>query len=78
MTLEELNIILPDELKKLVCLSQHQTAGIMGVSDSTLSNWRSEGINLGFIKVNNGSRSRVLYPKTKILEFLNSSCIKVN
>lgn len=77
MTLEELNSILPNELKKRICLNQTQVSEILGVSCSTISNWRSEGINLEYIKIDNGARARVLYPKIKILEFLNTSCIKV-
>lgn len=76
MTLEELNSMLPPEQKKQACLNQTQVASILGLSSSTLANWRAEGVSLEYLKVGKGSKNRVMYLKTKILEFLNSQNIK--
>lgn len=74
MTLNELNSILPVELKKCVCLNQSQTAVLLGVSSSTLSNWRlDDGIGPEYKKVGNGQKSRVLYPKTAILDWISQT-----
>lgn len=76
MTLEELNSMLPAEQKKQACLNQTQVSSLLGVSCGTLSNWRAEAISLEYIKVGSGKKNRILYSKTKILEFLNSQNIK--
>lgn len=77
MNLHELNSILPPEQRKQACLNQSQVSQLLGVSSSTLANWRAEGISLEYIKVGKG-KSRVMYLKTKLLEFLNSQNIKVS
>jgi hypothetical protein len=76
MTLEELNSMLPPEQKKQACLNQTQVASLLGLSPTTLSNWRSEGVALEYLKVGKGSKNRVMYLKTKVLEFLNGQNIK--
>ncbi|CAM3901061.1 helix-turn-helix transcriptional regulator [Arcobacter cloacae] len=78
MNLQELNSILPPEQRKQACLNQSQVSQLLGVSSSTLANWRAEGISLEYIKVGKGSKNRVMYLKTKLLEFLNSQNIKVS
>lgn len=72
MTLEEMQLIKP-EIKGLLCLNQKQTAEIIGVSSSTLDNWRREGIGPSYKKIDNGKRGRVLYVKTELLEWLNKT-----
>lgn len=78
MTLEELNSMLPPEQRKQAVLNQSQVASLLGLSCSTLSNWRAEGISLEYLKVGKGSKNRVMYLKTKLVEFLNSQNIKVS
>lgn len=62
--------------KKSIAFNQSQTAELLGVSSSTLENWRKEGIGIEYIKAGNGKRGRVLYPKIKIAEYL-SRTVKV-
>lgn len=82
MTLDELNSILPPELRKQAVLNQSQVASLLGLSSSTLANWRAEGISLEYLKIGKdskkGSKNRVMYLKTKLVEFLNSNQIKVS
>ena len=74
-TIDEINKISLKH-KKLLAFNQSQTAEIIGVSSSTLENWRKEGIGIEYIKASNGKRGRILYPKIKIAEYL-SKTIKV-
>lgn len=74
-TIEEINKISLKH-KKLIAFNQSQTAEILGVSSSTLENWRKEGIGIEYIKASSGKRGRILYPKIKIAEYL-SKTIKV-
>lgn len=78
MTLDELNSILPPEQRNQAVLNQSQVASLLDLSSSTLSNWRSAGVSLEYIKVGKGSKNRVMYLKTKLIEFLNSQNIKVS
>jgi len=78
MTLDELNSMLPPEQRKLATLNQSQTSSLLGLSNSTLTNWRSTGVGLEYIKVGKGKKNRVMYLKTKLVEFLNSNQIKVS
>ncbi|MGB7402385.1 MAG: helix-turn-helix domain-containing protein [Arcobacter sp.] len=72
MTLEELNIMRP-EYKGLLCLNQKQTAEIIGVSSSTLENWRKEGVGPEYKKIDNGKKGKILIPKTSLIEWLNNT-----
>ena len=72
MTLDEMNQLKP-ELKGLLCLNQKQTAEIIGVSSSTLENWRKEGVGPEYKKIDNGKKGRVLYIKTSLLAWLNNT-----
>ena len=72
MTLEELNNARP-EYKGLLCLNQKQTAELIGVSSSTLDNWRKESLGPQYKKIDSGKKGRVLYPKTAIIEWLSST-----
>lgn len=72
MTIEELNAVDP-AYKKLVCLNQRQVATILGVSSSSLESWRKLCIGPTHIKVKNGKRSRVLYAKSSIVDWVNDS-----
>ena len=59
--------------QKLICLNQKQTAQILGVSSSTLENWRAAGTFIGppYKKIENGKKSRILYPKSELVKWLN-------
>lgn len=57
--------------KKLITLSQKQTAEIIGVSSTTLINLRREGLGPSYIKIERGKRGRILYPKIEIAEWLS-------
>lgn len=63
--IDEINRIDPN-YKNLLILNQNQTSKVIGVSPSTLEKWRKEGIGIEFKKVG----GRILYPKTKIAEFI--------
>ncbi|MDQ1267724.1 MAG: hypothetical protein QG567_1495 [Campylobacterota bacterium] len=67
--IEEINKI-DEKFKKLIALNQRQAADTIGVSSSTMESWRREGLGPSYIKMNNGKRGRVLYPKTAIAEWL--------
>ncbi|MCK5110407.1 MAG: DNA-binding protein [Arcobacteraceae bacterium] len=56
-----------------MALNQSQTASIIGVSISTLENWRKEGIGPEYIKAGTGKRGRILYPKIKIGDYLENT-----
>lgn len=74
MTLNDLNnMIVVDKQKNCLCLSESCTAEIIGVSPSTLSNWRKGALGPEYKKVENGKKSRVLYPKTAIVEWINNT-----
>ena len=63
--IEDINNISP-KFKERIALSQTMTAQIIGISDNTLSSWRKEGIGPEYLK----SGGRILYPKTKIAQYL--------
>ena len=65
MTLEEINLMKP-EFKGLLCLNQKQTAEILGVSSSTLENWRKEGIGPEYKKVENQEEIESIYKRIEI------------
>ena len=73
--IEEINKI-DEKFKKLIALNQRQAANAIGVSSSTLESWRKEAIGPSYIKMNNGKRGRVLYPKTALAEWLVSHSVK--
>jgi predicted site-specific integrase-resolvase len=52
-----------------MALNQTDTAKIIGVSPSTLENWRKDGIGPEWKKVG----KRVLYPKIRVAEFLSNT-----
>ncbi len=73
--IEEINKINP-KFKQLITFSQKQTADAIGVSSSTLEDWRRKAIGPNYIKVDAGKRGRVLYPKIAIAEWLLSHSVK--
>jgi hypothetical protein len=73
MTLEELNLLLPDNKKKAACLNESAVASLLGCSPSTIANYRANAKGIAYIKVDNGKKSRILYPKDAIVEFLNNT-----
>lgn len=66
MTLEELNNARP-ELKGCICLNQKQTAEIIGVSSSTLDNWRKIGLGPQYKKIDSGKREEFYTLKLQLL-----------
>lgn len=50
---------------KVLNLNSKQTAGLLGVSASTIENWRKQGLGIDYVEVG----GRILYPKLKIAEF---------
>ena len=72
MTIEEIDTVDP-KYKKLICLNQKQTAELLGVSSSSLENWRKEAKGPSYRKVDSGKRGRILYPKCEIVEWLNNT-----
>ena len=72
MTIQNLDEVNP-KFKKLLCLNQKQTAEILGVSSSSLENWRKNSQGPSFRKIETGKRGRVLYPKSAIVEWLNNT-----
>ncbi|MBL1242805.1 MAG: helix-turn-helix domain-containing protein [Sulfurimonas sp.] len=70
--LEDINKI-SEKFKTIIVLNQKQTADVIGVSSSTLENWRKEGIGPEYKKINNGKRGRILYPKVAIAEWLSDT-----
>ena len=74
MTLDELNRLLPDEKKYCACLSENFSAKVIGISASTLSAYRKDGLGPNFIQVNKrGVRARVIYPKSSLLDWINNT-----
>jgi predicted site-specific integrase-resolvase len=65
---EQINSINP-KYKEVMALNQTDTAKIIGVSPSTLENWRKDGIGPEWKKVG----KRVLYPKIRVAEFLSNT-----
>ncbi|MCT7506464.1 helix-turn-helix domain-containing protein [Aliarcobacter cryaerophilus] len=51
--------------EEILNLNSKQTAGILGVSPSTVEAWRKQGIGIEYIQVG----GRILCPKLKIAEF---------
>jgi DNA-binding XRE family transcriptional regulator len=54
-------------------LNEANTAKIIGVSSSTLANWRKENLGPSFIKMNTGKKGKILYPKQSIAEWLSQT-----
>ncbi len=73
--IEQINQVDP-KFKKLIALNQKQTADVIGISSSTLEDWRRRSIGPNYIKIESGKRGRVLYPKTAIAEWLYSHAVK--
>ena len=58
--------------EKILNLNSKQTAGILGVSASTIEGWRKQGIGIEYLEVG----GRILYPKLKIAQFQANRKIK--
>jgi len=61
------------ECNKLLCLNQSQVAKMLGVSSSTLENWRKEGLGPEFKKVNHMKKGRILYPKLNLARWISQT-----
>lgn len=57
---------------KILNLNSKQTAGILGVSASSIETWRKKGICISYIEVG----GRILYPKLEIAKFQATRKIK--
>ena len=56
---------------KTITLNENQVSKIVGVSSSTLSNWREQGIGPQFRKMETtGKRGRIIYTKQSVSEWL--------
>lgn len=53
-------------------LNAKQAASILGVSASSIENWRKQGIGIDFVEIG----GRILYPKLKIAEFQANRKVK--
>lgn len=73
MTLKELNILLPEKKQSSACLNEAFSAQVLGVSASSLATYRKNGLGPEYIKIDNGKKGRVLYPKTALVEWLNKT-----
>ena len=63
--------------KESVTLNQSQAAKILGVSDSTLENWRKRSIGPQYIKIGkDGKQGRVMYPKIELAKWIANNLIK--
>ena len=58
--------------EKILNLNSKQTAGILGVSASSIETWRKQGIGIDYIEVG----GRILYPKLEIAKFQVTRKIK--
>lgn len=58
--------------EKKMHLSTKELAKILGVSPSSIDNWRKQGISIDYIEIG----SRILFPKRAIAEFLARKRIK--
>ncbi len=76
MTLFELDQILEDKYKHCACLNESTVAKIIGVSPSTLGNYRNQATGPKWFSVGKGKRPRIMYSKTSILEFINDNEVK--
>ncbi len=78
MDIKTLNqLLISEKDKKALCLNESTVAELLGCSSSTLANYRANACGIAFIKVNNGKKSRIMYPKDAIVDFLNNSQVKV-
>lgn len=73
MDLEMLNSLLPEDKRKCACLNEYYSAQIVGVSPTSLSTYRKNGIGPEYLKVDNGKRGRVLYPKSSLIKWINNT-----
>jgi len=55
---------------KALVLNENQVAKIVGVSPSTISKWRKEGLGPNFKKLDNGQKAKVMYTKQSVAEWL--------
>ena len=58
--------------EKILNLNSKQTAGILGVSASSIETWRKQGIGIDYIEIG----GRILYPKLEIAKFQVTRKIK--
>ncbi|MDD2640594.1 MAG: helix-turn-helix domain-containing protein [Arcobacteraceae bacterium] len=64
------------KLKKSIGLNQSQAAEIIGVSAPTLERWREQGVGPEYSKNKNGKKSRLIYPKIAIAEYIINTLVK--
>lgn len=55
---------------KALVLNESQVAKIIGVSASSVSKWRREGLGPRFKKLDNGLKAKVMYTKQSVAEWL--------
>lgn len=76
VTAEYIDILIPSA-KGSICLNVRQAALVIGVHQNTLRKWAKENVSgPEYIKIDNGKRGRVLYPKKAIALWMNSKLVK--
>jgi len=64
------------KLKRSIGLNQSQAAEIIGVSAPTLERWREAGIGPEYSKSSRLKKSRLIYPKLAIAEYIISTLVR--
>ena len=64
------------KFKSQIVLNQKQAALILGISEGTLQNWRTQKIGPEYSQLENGKGSRVMYSKIKLAQYILSRSIK--
>lgn len=57
---------------KVLNLNSKQVSQLLGVSASTVENWRRQGVGIDYVEAG----GRVFYPKLKVAEFLANKKVK--
>ncbi|MCT7566041.1 helix-turn-helix domain-containing protein [Aliarcobacter butzleri] len=57
---------------KVLNLNSKQVSQLLGVSASTVENWRKQGIGIEYVEVG----GRIFYPKLKIAEFMTNKKVQ--
>ncbi|QOG13318.1 helix-turn-helix domain-containing protein [Arcobacter sp. FWKO B] len=61
--------------KNKITLNEATVAKIIGVSSSTLSNWRKDGLGPNYRKIDNGKKGKVIYTKQSVAEWLSQTVL---
>jgi len=75
VTIDYINDAFPKSAKSFN-LKIKEAAIIIGVHENTLRSWSGKAIGPEYIKVNNGRKSRVLYPKECLINWIEENTVK--